>query len=70
MSWPRLIPPGLTVLACAGIWYAYDNITEIRRTGFWEFRFLLLLCGGFVALSVVEVIVARIDRSGDAEDDH
>ena len=68
MSAPRLAAIGLTALACAGLWFAYDNITEIRRTGFWEFRFLLLLCGGFIVLSIVEAVVARLDARGGDKD--
>lgn len=56
----RLLPPALAAASIAATLWAYSEITFLRGTLFWEFRFLLLLIGAFLVLSIVESLLTRL----------
>ena len=56
----RLLPPALALAAVAATLWTYSEITLLRGTVFWEFRFLVLLVGAFLVLSVAEAALTRL----------
>ena len=60
MTFSRLIAPGLTILACALLWFGYESIGILRATPLWELRYVLLGCAGFALLTIVERVSARL----------
>lgn len=36
------------------LWFAYDQLSLLRRTVLWEFRYLVWITSGFLILSLVE----------------
>lgn len=61
---------GLVLLAvlCALVWLAYDQITVIRGTVFWEFRYLLLGVVVFVVLSLVQWLWGKLADKAPPEE--
>ncbi len=64
MMLKRLVAPTLTILGCALLWYGYESINVLRGTPLWELRHVLLGCAGFVLLTLVERISARLGTWG------
>lgn len=56
----RILGAILALILCAGLWYAYDQITLLRRSFWWEYRYVLLLVGGFLMLSLIDGILSRL----------
>ncbi|GFE64181.1 hypothetical protein [Litoreibacter roseus] len=51
----------ICMLAASGAaWFAYDQISILRRTWLWELRFVVLLVAGFLLLTFAEWIFAKI----------
>ena len=53
---------GLTAVACGLIAWGYWTIDLLRGTWFWELRYVVLACGGFVLLSLAEWAATRLTR--------
>lgn len=45
-------------------WYGYDQLTLLRRTALWEFRYLALGCAVFLVLSLVQVVWDKLGKKG------
>ena len=58
----KLIAPVLTVLACAAIWYAFNNLSVLRGSVLWDLRYVVLGVAAVLCLSAAEWIVKRFDR--------
>ncbi len=58
----RLLPPGLTLLACGLIWLAYENLGLLRGTLFWELRYVTLGCAVILLLTGLERLNAWLSR--------
>ncbi|MEV8467764.1 hypothetical protein AB0T83_13370 [Fluviibacterium sp. DFM31] len=56
----RVIGAALTVAACGGIWWAYENIDLLRGSFWWEYRYIILLSGAVLALSLLDSLLERI----------
>ncbi|MCV6596725.1 MAG: hypothetical protein OIF40_06555 [Mangrovicoccus sp.] len=56
----RLLPPALALAALAAAYWGYSEITQLRGTIFWEFRYLVLGLGCFALLSVLETVLSRL----------
>ncbi|MCR9085581.1 MAG: hypothetical protein NXH97_02420 [Rhodobacteraceae bacterium] len=65
----RLLPPALALAAIAATLWAYSEITLLRGTLFWEFRFLVLLVTAFLVLSFTETLLARLFPANQAHDE-
>ena len=65
----RLLPPALALAAIAATLWAYSEITLLRGTLFWEFRFLVLLVTAFLVLSFTETLLARLLPANQAHDE-
>lgn len=65
----RLLPPALALTAIAATLWAYSEITLLRGTLFWEFRFLVLLVTAFLVLSFTETLLARLFPTNHAHDE-
>lgn len=65
----RLLPPALAIAAVAATLWAYSEITFLRGTLFWEFRFLVLLIAAFLVLSFVEAVIARLFPATATDED-
>lgn len=68
MTVSRII--GLVLFAglCVLAWYAYDQITVLRRSIFWEFRYLVLGIVVFLALSIVQWVWGKVNDRLAASD--
>ena len=61
---------GLVLFAalCVLVWLAYDQVTVLRGTLYWEFRYLILGVVIFLVLSIVQWAWGKIaDRKPPAE---
>ena len=61
---------GLVLFAvlCVLVWLAYDQVTMLRGTVYWEFRYLILGVVVFLVLSVVQWVWGKIaDRKPPAD---
>lgn len=61
---------GLVLFAvlCVLVWLAYDQVTVLRGTMYWEFRYLILGVVVFLVLSLVQWIWGKVaDRKPAAE---
>lgn len=66
----RLLPPALAFVAVAATLWAYSEISLLRGTLFWEFRFLVLLVAAFLVLSFAEAMLSRLfPTKAEHEDD-
>ena len=45
-------------------WYGYDQLNLLRRTAFWEFRYVALGCAVFLVLSLVQVVWDKVGKKG------
>ena len=52
----------ITAAACGLIAWGYWTIDLLRGTWFWELRYVVLLCAGFVLLSLAEWAATRLAR--------
>ncbi len=58
----------LFAILCVLVWLAYDQVTVLRGTVYWEFRYLILGVVVFLALSLVQWIWGKVaDRKPSAE---
>ena len=58
----------LFAILCVLVWLAYDQVTVLRGTMYWEFRYLILGVVVFLVLSLVQWIWGKIaDRKPSAE---
>lgn len=68
MTAGRLVAAVGAVLALAGLWYGWENISVIRRTWFWDLRYVAFAVVAFLFLSVMESVVGRLRRAlGDTD---
>ena len=56
------------VLAAAGLWYGWENLGLIRRTWFWDLRYVAFAAAAFLWLSLMESVVNRLRRVLGAAD--
>lgn len=56
----RILGAILALVASGAVWYAYDQITLLRRTFWWEYRYLLLLVAAILVLSLLDWIIDKI----------
>lgn len=64
----RIIGLVLFAILCVLVWFAYDQMTVLRGTAYWEFRYLILGVVVFLALSLVQWVWGKIaDRRSPAE---
>lgn len=58
----------LFAILCVLVWLAYDQVTVLRGTVYWEFRYLILGVVVFLVLSLVQWIWGKVaDRKPSAE---
>lgn len=58
----------LFAILCVLVWLAYDQVTVLRGTMYWEFRYLILGVVVFLVLSLVQWIWGKVaDRKPSAE---
>ena len=58
----------LFAILCVLVWLAYDQVTVLRGTVYWEFRYLILGVVVFLVLSLVQWIWGKVaDRNPSAE---
>lgn len=57
----RMLGAVVALALCAGAWWAVDNLTLLRGTALWDYRYLVLLVGIFGVLSVAERIAGFLD---------
>ena len=50
------------VLAAVGLWYGWENLGLIRRTWFWDLRYVAFAAAAFLWLSLMESLVGRLRR--------
>ena len=56
----RLLAPALTIVACYGIWSAYENLTLLRGSVLWDLRYVVLCVTAIMVLSLAQWITAKI----------
>ena len=56
----RLLAPALTIVACYGIWSAYENLTILRGSVLWDLRYVVLCVTAIMVLSLAEWTAAKI----------
>lgn len=54
---------------CYGIWWGWDQITLLRGTVWWEYRYVVLLVAGVIAFSLAEFIASRVPAKDATHDD-
>ncbi|MEO1223866.1 MAG: hypothetical protein AAFX92_06540 [Pseudomonadota bacterium] len=60
----------LFAILCVLVWLAYDQVTVLRGTMYWEFRYLILGVVVFLVLSLVQWVWGKVaDRKPTAETD-
>lgn len=58
----------LFAILCVLVWLAYDQVTVLRGTVYWEFRYLILGVVVFLVLSLVQWVWGKVaDRKPSAE---
>ena len=58
----------LFAILCVLVWLAYDQVTVLRGTVYWEFRYLILGVVVFLVLSLVQWIWGKVaDRKASTE---
>lgn len=66
MARAHIIGLVLFAVLCVLVWLGYDQITVLRGTTFWEFRYLVLGVVVFLVLSLVQWLWGKIaDRAAD-----
>lgn len=58
----RIIAIIVSLASAAGLWFAFDQLGILRRTVFWEYRFITFGCGAFLALSLIEFVMGWIKQ--------
>lgn len=56
----RVVPAVVAALSIGATLWAYSEITILRGTVFWEFRFLVLMAGAFLVLTIAEKVLSRL----------
>lgn len=63
----KWLPIPVTALAMVALWLGYENLNVLRRTVFWEFRYVLLGVAAFLGLSLLEWLVGWLNRPREKE---
>lgn len=66
----RILGAILALAASGAVWYAYDQITLLRRTFWWEYRYLVLLVSAILILSLADWIINKISGLLSKDDTH
>ena len=64
----RFASPGAALLACAALWLGYENLSLLRGTALWEFRYVVLGCAGFLLLTGAERLASWLGKRGGVSD--
>lgn len=65
----RILSIAIALVAAAGLWFAYDELSVFRRTMFWDYRYIIFGCAAFLALSVLEAAMGwlKTKLGGDSD---
>lgn len=64
----HIVGLALFAVLCVLVWLAYDQVTVLRGTMYWEFRYLILGVVVFLVLSLVQWVWGKLaDRKTPAE---
>lgn len=55
----------LLAAASGAIWYGYDQLSVLRQTFWWDYRYLVLLVGAVLILSLAEYIAGKFPDDSD-----
>ncbi|MEO1678740.1 MAG: hypothetical protein AAFU80_11360 [Pseudomonadota bacterium] len=62
LTFGRVTAIVLSLTGAGAAWWGWSELGQLRRTVFFEFRFVLWLTGTFLGLSILQWIAARLDR--------
>lgn len=64
----RIIQIVLMAGAAALVWWGWQELNLLRRTFWWEYRYILVLLGAFLVFSLAQAIAGWITRLTGTDD--
>ncbi|MEM7722372.1 MAG: hypothetical protein AAF376_08360 [Pseudomonadota bacterium] len=58
----RIIQIALMAGAAALVWWGWQELNILRRTFWWEYRYIMILLGAFLVFSLAQAIAGLITR--------